>query len=458
MQSHNYSKLFTCNIHRAIRVGPLALKLINTPEFQRMREIRQLGLCSFVYPTAVHTRFEHAIGVYFLAGKVTSKLLLQYPDKLYDLTELGGKTKLTPFIAECIKIAALCHDIGHGPFSHIFDDTLVKNLVITNGQVENKKHEHRSGLITEMLCKRELPGIIDDKHISFIKSLIHPTEKHRGALYQIVSNYLNGIDVDKFDYLMRDTFSIYGASSFNCTRLLEEFIVDENENISYPKHCSGDIYKMFHTRYLMHKEIYTHKTVKNLECMISDIFAKIDPIFKISETIFDMEKFCKLTDNTVLSQIRFWDTLPPHLSVSVKPETNDIIQDAHNLYRRITSWKLYKTVSTHTSTETIDNFDAKEYYRSFVEKICADHQFSKSDFVIIKYTIGMVGKDMPNPFESIYFYDKKEGNRSSLILEQTSISGLFSQFIRETHTHLICKNPMIHAQVEKMFEQFETSI
>ena len=73
----SYSKLFGCNVHDAFRIGPMALKIINTPEFQRMRGIKQLGLCHHVYPAATHTRFEHSLGVYYLAGKMLEKILQQ---------------------------------------------------------------------------------------------------------------------------------------------------------------------------------------------------------------------------------------------------------------------------------------------------------------------------------------------------------------------------------------------
>src|SRR5207253_7834199 len=97
------SKLIGCNIRGNIKVSPLALKIIDTPEFQRLRNIKQLGLCYYIYPAAVHTRFEHSIGVYYLAGKVVEKLQRNYPNLVYDIPELG-QTTLTDFIGELIKI------------------------------------------------------------------------------------------------------------------------------------------------------------------------------------------------------------------------------------------------------------------------------------------------------------------------------------------------------------------
>src|SRR5208337_4031393 len=114
-------------------------------------------------------------------------------------------------------------------------------------------------------------------------------------------NPLNGIDVDKFDYLARDSQNLGLENGFNPKRLINELVVDDHDNIAYPKHCSLDVFEMFHSRYIMHKKVYSHKTVKLLEVMLSDLFLKVDPIFKISESINDMNKFCQLTDDTIFN-------------------------------------------------------------------------------------------------------------------------------------------------------------
>ena len=103
----------------------MTLKIVNTYEFQRMRNIKQLGFCYLVYPAAMHSRFEHSLGVYHLAGKMLDRIIQLYPNKKYLIPELNSEPiSLTKKIIECIKIGALCHDIGHGPFSHIFDNVL----------------------------------------------------------------------------------------------------------------------------------------------------------------------------------------------------------------------------------------------------------------------------------------------------------------------------------------------
>lgn len=436
----NYSKLIGCSIHGAIRVEPMALKIINTPEFQRMRFIKQLGMCYQVYPAATHTRFEHSIGVYHLAGRILEKIQQKYPDKEYYILELGKTQKLTDKIIECIKIAALCHDIGHGPFSHIFDDILLKDM-----DHPNKDHEIRSCLIVEMLCQRELK--LELEYINFIKSIISPEKHHTGVLYQIVANQLNGIDVDKFDYLIRDAKHLGLQIGFDPNRLINEFIIDADNNIAYPKHCSVNVFEMFYGRYMMHKKVYSHKTVKLVESMLSDLYIKIDPIFKISESVKDMNKFCELVDDTIFHYIDIIMNPPPFLKTDLTVDQYSAISEAYKIYHRVHCRNLYQQVVEI-------NEDAEEYFETFLKDfIVKNPNTSRNDFDISKTKVGFVSGNKPDPFQNIFFYDKKENN-SSFRLDKSYISSLINNNIQETHTYLICKKRELTAIVQSAYKNY----
>ena len=139
------SKLIQDAVHGFIRLTPMAIKIIDTPEFQRLRDIKQLGMCHYVFPTAIHSRFEHSIGVYHLAGALLNNLKQRYSSLEFDVPGLG-KQRLSNLLIELIKVAGLCHDIGHGPGSHVFDD-----LIMKESTHPNKTHEVRSGLIIEKI-------------------------------------------------------------------------------------------------------------------------------------------------------------------------------------------------------------------------------------------------------------------------------------------------------------------
>uniref|UniRef100_A0A3Q3GFH5 HD/PDEase domain-containing protein n=1 Tax=Labrus bergylta TaxID=56723 RepID=A0A3Q3GFH5_9LABR len=105
-----FCQVFNDPIHGSIELHPLLIKIIDTPQFQRLRFIKQLGGVYFVYPGASHNRFEHSIGVGYLAGKLAEALRSRQPD--LDITDRD---------VLCVQIAGLCHDLGHGPFSHLYD-------------------------------------------------------------------------------------------------------------------------------------------------------------------------------------------------------------------------------------------------------------------------------------------------------------------------------------------------
>lgn len=424
-----YSKLFGCSIYKSIRVESMALKIINTPEFQRLRNIKQLALCYLVYPAATHTRFEHSLGAYHLAGQVLDKIKKRYPQKPFYILELGGSFQLDDKIIECIKLAALCHDLGHGPYSHVFD-----NVLLMNSNHPNRHHETRSCLITEIICKRELSQELSDREISFIKSLIKPGPKHQGALYQIVSNYLNGVDVDKFDYLMRDSTNLGMKSGFDYTRLINEIIIDENDNIAYPKHCSVDIYEMFHCRYMLYKKVYFHKTVKILESMFSDLFLKIDPILQMSESIKDMSKFCQLTDYSIFHYLELINSPLPFLQVSLSAEDKKSIEESYHIYQSIITRKLYKQIA-HMPDEN------KEVLKSFVNYLVEKYpQFRLGQFQIIEMKIDFVNSDLADPLNNVYFYDKKENNCSFTLGANHYSAFLANNVMQEKHVLLISKD------------------
>uniref|UniRef100_A0A2P2KZK7 Catalytic n=1 Tax=Rhizophora mucronata TaxID=61149 RepID=A0A2P2KZK7_RHIMU len=121
-QNIRLSKHVYDNVHGYIHIDPLSLKFVDTEQFQRLRELKQLGLAHLVYPGAVHSRFEHSLGVSWLASQTVQKL------KTYQGSELG----IDCFDIQTVKLAGLLHDIGHGPFSHLFERSFLPRVL--NGE------------------------------------------------------------------------------------------------------------------------------------------------------------------------------------------------------------------------------------------------------------------------------------------------------------------------------------
>ena len=421
----NY-KQFYDNIHNYIKVSNIACKIIDSKPFQRLRSLHQLGTCHYVFPTATHTRFEHSIGTYYLTGrllnniknKINKDTLEEYLKNISELKEYYEKTNnyiLDNYICELIKIGGLCHDLGHGPFSHVFDD-----IFLQNNNSKMKTHEARSNMLLEHIINTtELKDQITKSEIEFIKNIIKPKKTNKGFLYQIVSNSETGIDVDKFDYILRDTKTIGLLYSYDFSRLIDDIEIIDN-CICYPKKLAYDLTYLYKTRFRLHKQVYRHKVTINTQTMINNIMKYLDSIINFSSYIDDPNKFCKLTDNYILSLV---DILYERKESLTKQQIENIT-NAYNLNERLLTRDLYYFVdSINSKTKISLDFDQLninhsniEIYKSTITTGCPDSVLSNvwffdknnknTKFKINKFDIGNI--NLQN--EYILFIFMKEFN------------------------------------------------
>ena len=305
-------------IHGSISICQKAKAIIDTPEYQRLRNISQLGGIYHVWTGGSHNRFEHSIGVYHL-----SKLYMDIINKQGKYFSDNHKT--------LISIGALIHDLGHGPFSHLFDDWL--NII--------SSHEERSIEIFKYMNDKYGFGY-SDYDINFIKNVISPDYEdiemtdNRTYLYQIVSSS-NGIDVDRFDYILRDCHNTGIKYSFEFDHIINNTHIVNNELMySYKAKCSIDSY--FNTRYIIYKQVCNHPTVISVEHHIKEALTEIDSVMNISESIKkkDWEKYCKFTDE-VLGVVDFMN--------------NNLLDKASEIINNIKCRSILKLVGSITSNE-----------------------------------------------------------------------------------------------------------
>ena len=279
------SKLIYDSIHGYMEMSELCLSIIDNPVFKRLKNIKQTGTCYEVWPGASHNRFEHSLGVGHLSEKMLKSIKFKQPE-----------LKINDRSIELVKIAGLCHDLGHGPYSHTFDNEVIPKLNEKN-MIKNKTHEERSCMMLDYMCKKYSISLTD-KEITIIKNMIEPENDNMNFIYQIVNNKKCGIDVDKFDYLMRDPKMIGLNYSFDSSRLIEQARVIDG-NICYPDKLRQVIMDMFHTRYTLHRNIYNHPVVKSVEYMIRDILILADDYMHIGDACDIPERFLTLSDDII---------------------------------------------------------------------------------------------------------------------------------------------------------------
>ena len=301
-------------VHREYELGPELIDIINTTEFQRLRRLRQLATAHWVWLGATHTRFEHSISVAYLAGRLASHLQKKQPE-----------LKITERQILLVQLAGLLHDVGHGPFSHLFDDVFLKD-----SSSPMAHHEQRSvAIVARLLRKSSFEYSAEE--IAFVQSLIAPTKGQEGFLYHIVANQINHLDVDKMEYIKRDARACglsQGGFDTDPLRIINAARVVDG-CICYHHKVYEDIYNLFQTRYRLHTTVYRHAAVVAIHHMVSDAL-KCSGL-PIEDSITDLDRFLQY-DDTILDMIR--------------RSKSDDMQKSRDIIRRIDERRLYKVVCT----------------------------------------------------------------------------------------------------------------
>lgn len=298
------NKIFNDPVYGFVTLpSELIYRLIDHPYFQRLRRIRQLGLTNLVYPGALHTRFHHAMGAMHLM------------DDAIDVLRNKG-IAITDKEAEGALIAILLHDIGHGPFSHALESSIVHHIT----------HEDVSSLMMERLNKD-----FDGKLSLAIRIFCNKYKKK--FLHQLVSSQL---DMDRLDYLLRDSFftgvSEGIVSSDRIVKMLNvkngELVVDEKGIYS--------IEKFIIARRLMYWQVYLHKTVLGAEHTVVNILKRAKELAENGVKLFCtpafetflyhrytrrdflqkpelLDTFAQLDDYDIVASVKAWTTHPDRI-------------------------------------------------------------------------------------------------------------------------------------------------
>lgn len=268
----------------------LIFDLVEHRYFQRLRYIKQLGMTHLVYPGALHTRFHHALGALHLMGLAVETLCSKG-------IEISAEEE------EAVEIAILLHDIGHGPFSHALENTLVKGV----------SHEMISRLLMDRLNK-EFNG-----QLEMAISVFNDTYP-RHFLHQLVSGQL---DIDRMDYLNRDSFFTgvsEGVISFD--RILKMLNVRDDHIVVEEKGIYS-VEKFLIARRLMYWQVYLHKTVIAAEMLLVKILERSRELALNGVDLFATPALAHFLNKSVVKEAFVND--PKHLDAFVSLDDTDIL-------------------------------------------------------------------------------------------------------------------------------------
>ena len=254
MPSVNKKKIFNDPIYGFITIPyEIIFDLIEHPYFQRLRRIKQLGLTHLVYPGALHTRFHHAMGTMNLMTKAI------------DVIRSKGH-EITDEEAIGVTIAILLHDIGHGPFSHALEHSIVSDI----------SHEEISTLFMDKLNK-EFNGKLD------VALQIFRNEYPKKFLHQLVSGQL---DMDRLDYLRRDSFFTGVSEGVISTERIITMLNVHKDHLAIEEKGIYSIEKFIIARRLMYWQVYLHKTVLSAENLLVNILKRAKKLALNKEELF----------------------------------------------------------------------------------------------------------------------------------------------------------------------------
>ena len=462
-------KMILDRVYEHVMLPMIVFDIIDTPEFQRLRNLKQLGSTSFLYPGATHTRFEHSIGVAHLAGLMLKKIARRQPE--LEVTEAD---------ITCVTVAGLCHDLGHGPFSHLFENIVNRVRRELNGgrSVPDWHHENMSMVLLRRILNRMDLGSyqLTDEDANLMELCIHglkpgdPWPDNVGRpftkrfLLDIVSNKRNGIDVDKLDYFMRDSLCCYGRTAMDChiSRLLSscKVICFESEyQICFEEKLALSLGDIFTLRAKLHKYAYQHRIVKAIDHMLSDALLAADPFFtvrgrngapvRISDCVEDVDGFINLGDWIVNA-------------ISASPDPN--LAPAQQILARISERNLYvvagiamfaryqhRATAYHIQQEILSMVKDEALARELEAAIIVD-------FISIHYGSSDSAGNPDDPINYVTFYNPKSSGKGAFKLPKERMSPLFSPSeFGEKSVVLIVRQRSLAAAASKAFERWKES-
>ncbi|KAL1550872.1 deoxynucleoside triphosphate triphosphohydrolase SAMHD1 isoform X2 [Salvia divinorum] len=418
------------NVHGNIYLDSLSLKFIDTEQFQRLRDLKQLGVSYMVYPGAVHSRFEHSLGVYWLASEAINRL------KTYQGLELDIDHSDT----QAVKIAGLLHDLGHGPFSHMFEREFIPRVL--HGL--KWSHEEMSLKMIDYIVDEHTIDI-DSNTLKRVKEMIIASEKdevkgskEKKFLYDIVANGRNGIDVDKFDYIVRDSRACGLGCNFEYQRVLETMRVIDDE-ICYRAKEYLTIHKLFAARADLHRTVYMHAKVKAIELMLVDAMTKANDVLQISSYINEPAQYWKLDDTIVKT---------------IETSTSQDLKESRDLILRIRRRDLYQYCNEYSvPKENLEHFKSVTPQDIVCSQNSAYPTLNEEDIAVSNVRIDLTSGNN-NPLDRIRFFEDYDSTRKISICDG-AVSHLLPTSYEDMIVRVYTKKPHLVEAVAKAFENFQ---
>jgi HD superfamily phosphohydrolase len=357
----SYQRLHTRSVKDSVYTEPVKFtldfwKYIDNPVFARLKDLSQLGTLHNVFPGATHTRFAHSLGVGHLAQRQMNFLLEIKDQQQQGYTQNATDYNIDQTDVRNVTMAGLVHDLGHGPFSHLFDrgvvPTLLKLQGLTSADINSWEHEHASEMLFKyMIDEYNLDVEADELDPEFISRLVHgkPAQKDEGKewMFEVVANKRNSFDVDKLDYLCRDNYHCglnqqQGNQDYiNFEQIIKNSRVVGNK-IAYNIKAVNNVKMVYDHRFEMFRAVYNHKIGQAIDLMYQDILVKADPVYNFLQDLNNPARYVHLTDSIVQRIRRSTDPkLKESQQILERVQRRELYQQVDGFHLQDCKWREY---------------------------------------------------------------------------------------------------------------------
>ena len=374
-------------VHGYIHFTEIEKSIIDSAPFQRLRRIKQLAVAELTYPGAVHSRFLHSIGVMHVSGLIGNHLLEKGYISRDEVQEL--------------RLAGLLHDVGHGPFSHVYEDILDK--------YSNLTHED----LSQRIIRETEIGDILEKHGYSKRKIselaVGKLEKNKKFLNQVIAGHFSS---DIMDYLLRDSyFAGVEYGKIDLFRLIESLDLVGNNIAADYSGAFGVLESYIIARIEMFNVVYFHRAVRAANIMISrcmDFAHEKLGLYPLKS----LEDFLQLDDYKVLVGLE-----------SLKNEKEEKLSKSYKIFSNLKERRLFKStyeVVIHQRNNFLTNLINKQSIRKKIESEIGDEAGIDSDYIVID--VPQVPSVPVNPIER---------KRSEILVYRKTPEGIVTQKIKD---------------------------
>ena len=303
--------------------------IIDSDWVQRLRQIHQLQTAWLVYPTAEHTRFQHSLGAMHLASKTLEQL---YPSLVDVCNELGETLPSRAYLESLVRMAALLHDIGHGPFGHFFDARFLAQYNLNHEKLGAEVIRQKLAPMLRKIRRNPLGVLaenetLDPEQIAFL--IVRPVTGVQGksTWLRLLRSLFSGLyTVDNMDFVLRDAYMTgFNARAFDIDRLLH-YSFFTRHGLTVHQRGFATLTRFLAVRAELFRSVYFHRTVRAIDIALAALFAEGGHLLFSMDPSEHLDEYLHFTEWSLLVDVARWEESPDPRKRELYPAWHDFLQ------------------------------------------------------------------------------------------------------------------------------------